>query len=183
MRYKLHSLKIFKAEVYSIEKMVKKNISRSKRSLNTLNVILFILSILAIVWIFSYPSYRSDSLLKGELGTLGPNEVNPNSKVIECKTDADCPYNQHCKTFVGGFGICVDCISEDHCTDASRPICDQNKCVECFIDTDCYPAAPRCKNGWCEVCINDNDCNNPQFPFCKVGSNGQNNCFGNEELV
>ena len=95
-------------------------------------------------------------------GACGGDEEETSTK--ECTSNADCGEGKIC----GAEGKCVDdtnvtpgpvdeCTTNDDCTDATKPVCDNGTCVAdstvtegCSTDADCTDAAlPICDNGTC----------------------------------
>ncbi len=103
-------------------------------------------------------------------GACGGDEEETSTK--ECTSNADCGEGKIC----GAEGKCVDdtnvtpgpvdeCTTNDDCTDATKPVCDNGTCVadssvtpgpvdECTTNDDCTDATkPVCDNG---TCVADN---------------------------
>ncbi len=56
---------------------------------------------------------------------------------------------------------CVDCISNDDCTDPTASLCEQNECIGCGVSADCAHLMDTTicdvQNGTCEECLDDSE--------------------------
>lgn len=90
-----------------------------------------------------------------------------------CASDSDCTGGLKCEPTKKK---CVECITDSHCTDAAKPVCDSSTdtCIAgCTDNTDCTDAAkPVCDttSKQCVSCIADADCTDTARPVCDIGS-------------
>lgn len=93
-----------------------------------------------------------------------------------CKTDTDPAQN-----------LCVECLSNDHCS--NNEVCDPsiNECVVCLNDLHC-PGDSQClidnadsRQNTCVTCTTNEGCQNPSASLCDVGANSCGVCqFAND---
>ena len=77
--------------------------------------------------------------------------------VAGCEGDRDCPAGTICATQLGDHGACVECLSDNDCTDVDLPRCDNYVCIpECVIDADCSQGDV-CVDGHCQAIAQECD--------------------------
>lgn len=70
--------------------------------------------------------------------------------VVSCADDSQCNGDTPACDVV--TGICHECIDDARCAadDPDKPVCVENRCEECRIDTDCPVDQPICEGGECK---------------------------------
>ena len=105
-----------------------------------------------------------------------------------CKTDADCMNASASGTRCKAATVCTACLEDADCAGTGRPHClvdtapsRQNRCEECVTSDHCTdPSAPVCGSAHtCVECDTAADCKDPARPYCSALKNHRcAECYG-----
>jgi hypothetical protein len=97
-------------------------------------------------------------------------------RCVQCLAPGECM--SATAAFCNPDGICAECADNAQCSGiASKGVCDTgktpNECVECVTDDDCTdPTTSQCTNNVCGECQNNEDCaGQPEGGVCDTSQN------------
>ena len=85
---------------------------------------------------------------------------------------SSCPSNTFLSAIGNGNQACVQCLSNNNCTNPATSVCTSGTCNGCQTDNDCSHllAFPSCLSGTCIRCQNNHDCADSSKPICELST-------------